>query len=177
MKARGRWRRTAAARRSAIRQSGSRGRVAVDARGEGRARLEVILDRWGGEQPVTGSVRCRAERLHQNLALGVEEQRVRVIVDFTSPREAWARLAMATGGGALRAVGGAGRAAAATSALFRQGEGWAAFVIDGNRARLEPVEIGQRAGWRLRWCQTQGRRPGVAHPDETIRDGVRVKPR
>ena len=65
-----------------------------------------------------------------------------------------------------------------TSALFRQGEGWAAFVLEGRRARLKPVEIGQRAG--LATQVLSGLKAGdrvVAHPDETIRDGVRVKPR
>jgi HlyD family secretion protein len=65
-----------------------------------------------------------------------------------------------------------------TSALFRQGEGWAAFVLDGRRVRLTPVEIGQRAG--LASQVVAGLKAGdrvVAHPDETIEDGVRVKPR
>ena len=65
-----------------------------------------------------------------------------------------------------------------TSALFRQGEGWAAFVLDGRRVRLTPVEIGQRAG--LASQVVSGLKAGdrvVAHPDETIEDGVRVKPR
>ena len=65
-----------------------------------------------------------------------------------------------------------------TSALFRQGEGWAAFVVDGRRARLKPVEIGQRAG--LATQVLSGLAVGdrvVAHPDETIRDGARVRSR
>ena len=33
-----------------------------------------------------------------------------------------------------------------TSALFRQGQGWAVFVLDGRRVRAAPVEVGQRAG-------------------------------
>jgi len=140
---------------------------------------KVILDRWGGEQPLEGKVRTVEPSGYTKIsALGVEEQRVRVIVDFSSPREAWARL----GDGyrvEARFVLWEGRDVLQlpTSALFRQGEGWAAFVLDGRRVRLAPVKIGQRAG--LATQVASGLKAGdrvVAHPDETIRDGVRVKP-
>jgi HlyD family secretion protein len=140
----------------------------------------VILDRWGGDQPVEGTVRVVEPSGYTKIsALGVEEQRVRVIVDFTSPREAWARL-----GDGYRVEArfvlweGQDVLQLPTSALFRQGEGWAAFVIDGRHARLTPVELGQRAG--LATQVMSGLSAGdrvVAHPDETVRDGTRVKPR
>jgi HlyD family secretion protein len=140
----------------------------------------VILDRWGGAQPVAGTVRVvEPSGFTKISALGVEEQRVRVIVDFSSPREAWTRL-----GDGYRVEArfvlweGQDVLQLPTSALFRQGEGWAAFVLDGRRVRLTPVEIGQRAG--LASQVVSGLKAGdrvVAHPDETIRDGVRVKPR
>jgi HlyD family secretion protein len=140
----------------------------------------VILDRWGGETPVEGRVRVvEPSGFTKVSALGVEEQRVRVIVDFTSPREAWAQL----GDGyrvEARFVLWAGEDVLQipTSALFRQGEGWAAFVIDGGRAHLKPLEIGQRAGLATQVLAglAAGERV-VAHPDEFIRDGVRVKVR
>jgi HlyD family secretion protein len=141
---------------------------------------KVILDRWGGDQPVEGTVRVVEPGGFTKIsALGVEEQRVRVIVDFTSPREARARL-----GDAYRVEArfvlweGKDVLQLPTSALFRQGEGWAAFVLHGRRARLKPVEIGQRAG--LATQVLSGLKAGdrvVAHPDEKIHDGVRVKPR
>ncbi|ODU41143.1 MAG: efflux transporter periplasmic adaptor subunit [Thiobacillus sp. SCN 63-374] len=141
---------------------------------------KVILDRWGGERPVEGRVRVvEPSGFTKISALGVEEQRVRVIVDFAAPREAWARL-----GDGYRVEArfvlweGQDVLQLPTSALFRQGEGWAAFVIDGRRARLAPVELGQRAG--LATEVRSGLAAGdkvVAHPDETIKDGVRVKPR
>ncbi|MFH1818926.1 MAG: hypothetical protein ABIK08_00825 [Pseudomonadota bacterium] len=104
---------------------------------------------------------------------------MRVIVDFTSPREAWARL----GDGyrvEARFVLWEGRDVLQlpTSALFRLGSGWAAFRLEGRHARQTPVEIGQRAGLAtqvLSGLKADDR--VVAHPDETIRDGVRVKPR
>jgi HlyD family secretion protein len=141
---------------------------------------KVILDRWGGAEAVEGRVRVvEPSGFTKISALGVEEQRVRVIVDFASPREAWARL-----GDGYRVEArfvlweGQDVLQLPTSALFRQGEGWAAFVIDGRRARMKQVEIGQRAG--LATEVVSGLAAGdqvVAHPDETIRDGGRVKPR
>lgn len=141
---------------------------------------KVILDRWGGAQAVEGTVRVvEPSGFTKISALGVEEQRVRVIVDFSSPREAWARL-----GDGYRVEArfvlweGKDVLQLPTSALFRQGEGWAVFVLDGRRARLAPVETGQRAG--LVTQVVSGLKAGdavVAHPDETIRDGGRVKPR
>jgi HlyD family secretion protein len=112
-------------------------------------------------------------------ALGVEEQRVRVIVDFTSPREAWQRL-----GDGYRVEArfvlweGKDVLQLPTSALFRQGEGWAVFALKRGRATLTPVEIGQRAG--LRTQVLSGLDAGVrviTHPDDRLSDGVRVKPR
>ena len=141
---------------------------------------KVILDRWGGDSPIEGRVRVVEPGGFTKIsALGVEEQRVRVIVDFTSPREAWARL-----GDGYRVEArfvlwqGKDVLQLPSSALFRNGEGWAAFRLEGSRARLTPVEIGQRAG--LATQVLSGLKAGdrvVAHPDETIREGVRVKPR
>lgn len=140
----------------------------------------VILDRWGGPQAIEGTVRVvEPSGFTKISALGVEEQRVRVIVDFAAPRETWARL-----GDGYRVEArfvlweGQDVLQLPTSALFRQGEGWAVFVIDGGRARLTPVETGQRAG--LATQVISGVEAGarvVSHPDETIQDGVRVKPR
>lgn len=141
---------------------------------------KVILDRWGGDRSIEGRVRVVEPGGFTKIsALGVEEQRVRVIVDFTSPREAWARL-----GDGYRVEArfvlweGKDVLQLPTSALFRLGSGWAAFRLDDRRVRQAPVVIGQRAG--LATQVLSGLKAGdrvVAHPDETIRDGVRVKPR
>jgi HlyD family secretion protein len=141
---------------------------------------KVILDRWGGKQTVEGTVRrVEPSGFTKISALGVEEQRVRVIVDFVSPREDWqslgdgyrveARFVLWQGDDILQVP---------TSALFRQGEGWAVFAVEGGRARLTPVETGQRAG--LATQVLSGLAAGtrvVSHPDDKIADGTRVKPR
>jgi len=141
---------------------------------------KVMLDRWGGEQTVEGTVRrVEPSGFTKISALGVEEQRVRVIVDFVSPREDWqslgdgyrveARFVLWEGDDILQVP---------TSALFRQGEGWAVFAVEGGRARATPVETGQRAG--LATQVLSGLAAGtrvVSHPDDKIGDGTRVKPR
>ncbi len=141
---------------------------------------KVILDRWGGEQAVAGTVRVvEPSGFTKISALGVEEQRVRVIVDFASPREAWQRL-----GDGYRVEArfvlweGDDVLQLPTSALFRQGEGWAVFAVERGRARLTPVETGQRAGLATQILSglAAGARV-VSHPDDKIDDGTRVKPR
>jgi HlyD family secretion protein len=141
---------------------------------------KVILDRWGGEAAVAGTVRVvEPSGFTKISALGVEEQRVRVIVDFAAPREAWqalgdgyrveARFVLWEADDVLQLP---------SSALFRHGEGWAAFTVDGGRARLTPVEAGQRAG--LATQVLSGLAAGtrvISHPDDKIGEGTRVKPR
>jgi len=141
---------------------------------------KVVLDRWGGAEAVAGRVRVvEPSGFTKVSALGVEEQRVRVIVDFTSPHAAWARL-----GDSYRVEArfvlweGQDVLQVPTSALFRQGEGWAVFVIDGGRAHRKPVAIGQRAGLATQVLSGLGvGEKLIAHPDESVRDGVRVKAR
>ena len=138
----------------------------------------VILDRWGGDAAVEGSVRVVEPTGFTKIsALGVEEQRLRVIVDFTSPREAWHRL-----GDGYRVEArfviweDSDVLQLPASALFRQGEGWAAFVLEAGRAKLKPVDVGQRAG--LRAQVLNGLKAGeqvITHPDDKISDGARVK--
>ncbi|MEW5893727.1 MAG: efflux RND transporter periplasmic adaptor subunit [Pseudomonadota bacterium] len=140
----------------------------------------VILDRWGGEGALQGTVRrVEPAGFTKISALGVEEQRVRVIVDFTSPRELWQRLGDGYRVEAIFVVWeGADVLQIPTSALFRHDNGWAVFVLEDGRARLRPVSIGQRTG--LRAQVLDGLKPGervISHPDDKVKDGARVRPR
>jgi HlyD family secretion protein len=109
-------------------------------------------------------------------ALGVDEQRVNVLIDFDDP----AAVARVLGDGyrvevrivvwreedALKVpVGG----------LFRRGDAWAAFVAEGDRARLQPVEIGQRNQNDVQIVKglTAGQSI-VLHPPDTLTDGMRI---
>lgn len=143
-------------------------------------RSRVILDRWGGAQPLQGTVRVVEPAGYTKIsALGVEEQRVRVIVDFTSQREAWQRLGDGYRVEAVFVVWeGADVLQVPTNALFRHNSGWAAFVVQDGRARLRALQIGQRTG--LRAQVLAGIKAGeqvVTHPDDKIRDGARVRAR
>jgi HlyD family secretion protein len=138
----------------------------------------VLLDRWGGAQPLEGRVRVvEPAGFTKVSALGVEEQRVRVLADITSPAEQWQRL-----GDGYRVEAsfviwhGDDLLLAPTSALFRHKDGWAVFVAKEGRACLTPVQIGQRNG--LIAQVLQGLRAGdlvIAHPNDKIADGVEVK--
>lgn len=137
----------------------------------------VLLERWGGT-PLQGTVRVVEPAGFTKIsALGVEEQRVRVIIDVTSPRDAWQRL-----GDGYRVEAGfivweAGEVLQVpTSALFRQNNGWAVFAIAEGRARLQPVRIGERSG--LRAQVLDGLQAGdqvIVHPDDKLSDGVRIE--
>ncbi len=140
----------------------------------------VRLDRWGGEGILEGRVRVvEPAGFTKVSALGVEEQRVRVLVDITTPHEQWRQL-----GDGYRAEAsfvlweGHDVLRLPASALFRQGDGWAAFVAEAGRARLRPVRIGQSNG--LNAVVIAGLKAGdqvIAHPDDKLADGKRIRPR
>lgn len=141
---------------------------------------KVILERWGGESDLHGAVRVvEPTGFTKVSALGVEEQRVRVIVDFTSPREAWRRLGDGYRVEARFVVWeGTDVLQIPASALFRHDSGWAVFVVASGRAKLRPVGIGQRAG--LTAQVISGLNAGeqvISRPDDKITDGSRVKAR
>ena len=60
--------------------------------------------------------------------------------------------------------------------LFRQGEGWAVFVVENGQARHRVVEIGQRGGLNveIRSGLTEGE-PVVTHPDDALQEGAAVR--
>ncbi|MEW6764485.1 MAG: HlyD family efflux transporter periplasmic adaptor subunit [Pseudomonadota bacterium] len=140
----------------------------------------VLFDRWGGDATLEGVVRVVEPFGYTKVsALGVEEQRVRVIADFVSPPEVWQRLGDGYRVEARFVVwSGQDVLQIPASALFRSDGGWAVFAAREGRARLVPVTIGQRAG--LVAEVVSGLTAGdqvIRHPDDKIRDGVPVKPR
>lgn len=157
--------------------------VAVDVLSTQAVRIRpggrVSLERWGG-QPLTGRVRTvEPAGFTKVSALGVEEQRVRVIVDITSPRAAWQGLGDAYRVQARFVLWEARDVLQVpASSLFRHNAGWAVFVVEGGKARLRPVQLGERAGLAVQ--VVAGLKAGeqvINHPDDRIRDGVRVRPR
>jgi HlyD family secretion protein len=143
-----------------------------------RPGMPVDIDRWGGGSTLRGQVRLVEPRGFLKVsALGVEEQRVNVITRFDDTSSAWralgdgyrveTRVTIWSRDDALRIpIGG----------LFRQGEGWAAFVVAGGRARVRTVEIGHRGA--LETEILKGLQEGesvVVHPPDTLSDNARVE--
>ncbi len=138
----------------------------------------VRFERWGGDGDLEGAVRIvEPVGFTKISALGVEEQRVRVLVDFTSPSEQWRRLGDQFRVEAVFIVGrGDDVVNVPTSALFRSDEGWAVFIVDGGTARLRDVEVGRRAG--LRTEIASGLEEGetvIVHPSDSVADGSAVE--
>jgi HlyD family secretion protein len=140
----------------------------------------VLLEQWGGDRPLNGEVRLVEPSGFTKIStLGVEEQRVNVIVDLVDPpheREKLndgfrveARIVVAEAENVLKVP---------TSALFRDGGDWAVFRVEDGVARQKIVKLGLQNG--LEAEVIEGLAEGdlvVTHPGDNIVDGVRVKPR
>lgn len=138
----------------------------------------VLIEDWGGERPLKGRVRIVEPFGFTKIsALGVEEQRVNVVIDFAEPREAWRRL-----GHGYRATvriqtwSAPNVVKAPISALVRQGEEWSLYTIDETgRARQVRVELGPMNDREavVRRGLAVGQRV-IVHPGDRIQNGVRV---
>ena len=145
-----------------------------------RAGADARLDRGAGTPPLAGRVRLVEPAAFTKLsALGVEEQRVNVVIDFVSPPAEWQDLADGYRIDARIVVDRRADAIVVpVGALFRHGAQWGVFVVDGGRARLRAVEAGPRAGTAA--IIASGVAPGervVVYPGDAVRDGARVTAR
>ncbi|HOX68507.1 MAG TPA: efflux transporter periplasmic adaptor subunit [Burkholderiaceae bacterium] len=153
----------------------------------------VRIERWGGKTSLEGRVRLVEPAAFTKVsALGVEEQRVRLLVDITSPPSEWQAL-----GDAFRVevhivtVAIDQALMVPVSAVFplpaeardadvngRREQRFAVFVVDGGRARLKPVDVGARNGSQA-WVRS-GLKAGdtvVIYPSPAVADAARVHPR
>jgi HlyD family secretion protein len=142
---------------------------------------DVIIENWGrGAAPLRGRVRLVEPFGFLKIsALGVEEQRVNVVIDFVGPAEEWAAL-----GHGFRV-----EAAIVTwqsddalqvpvAALFRSGSSWAVFRVVDGRAVLTPVELGRDNGRNAEILSgVEADDTVILYPGERIEDGTRVRPR
>jgi HlyD family secretion protein len=149
----------------------------------------VRIERWGGPAVLEGRVRLVEPAAFTKVsALGVEEQRVNVVIDLVSPREQWralgdgyrvgVRIVTRSEASVLRVpvsavfprpAGAEGAASAPAHAVFR---------IDGGRAHLQPVRVGARNGSDA-WIQ-EGLQAGddvIVYPPAAVSEGVRVRSR
>lgn len=138
------------------------------------------IESWGGDKILAAKVRrIEPTGFTKVSALGIEEQRVKVILDFTGPPSEWqslghgyrviARVVIWHSNDALQVPLGA---------LFREGDNWAVFVVADGRAERRLVTIGERNLHAARVLK--GLKAGdqvVMHPSDRVHDGVRVEPR
>ncbi len=142
--------------------------------------MKVLFDCWGGEEPLEGLVRIvEPVGFTKISALGVEEQRVLIISDFTSPVELWQRL-----GDGYRVEARfvlwheENVLQVPASSLFRYRDGWAVFVIEGHKAKRQVVQVGQRNGLVAQILE--GVKEGdmvINHPSDEVEDGRGVRAR
>ena len=140
----------------------------------------VTITAWGGDQPLNGRVRLVEPYGFTKIsALGIEEQRVNVIVDFTDPRSQWSRLGHGYRVDAAIEIWKADDVVQVpTGALFRHQKSWAVFRVIGDKAVRTEVTIGHNNG-RVAEILA-GVKPGetiVLHPSERIADGVALTKR
>jgi HlyD family secretion protein len=140
----------------------------------------VILDGWGGADSLPGRVRLvEPSSFTKVSALGVDEQRVNVIVDFTGDPGLVAHL----GDGfavEVRVVVWECQSAlrVPVSALFRRGERWSVYVVEGRRAVARDLVVGPQNDTDA--VVTDGLAEGdlvIVHPSERVKDRARVVPR
>ena len=143
------------------------------------AGASVRIDGWGGP-PLRGRVaRIEPDGFSKISALGIEEQRVRTVIDILDPPEVWSPL-----GNGFRVIvhislwSTDSASLVPVPALFRQGEDWAVFTVSDGRARMTAVGIGHR---NERVAEViSGLVTGdqvILHPNDQIEDGVAVSQR
>jgi len=141
-----------------------------------RPGMAVLLEDWGGERTLSARVRVVEPFAFTKVsALGVEEQRVNVVADFVDDP---GPLGDAYRVDARIVVWQGEVLAVPASAVFRRGDGMAAFVVEGGRARRRAVTVGHRGADDVEIVA--GLDAGdvvIRHPPNAVDDGVRVRAR
>ena len=136
--------------------------------------MPCSIDAWGGASSLAGEVRrVEPSAFTRVSALGIEEQRVNVIV-------ALAEVPPVLGDGfrvEARITTWRGEAVLAVpaSAVFRDRGRWAVYALELGEGRLRPIEVGHRG--RLEVEVTSGLTEGtelVIHPGDRVRDGAKL---
>ena len=141
---------------------------------------DANIEEWGGDIPLRGKVTVVEPGGYTKVSsLGVEEQRVKVRIDFVDPLppgmvigdrfRVEARIVTWHGENVLQVP---------TGALFRRGGDWMAFLFDGGKARAVKVEIAHNNGVtaEVRSGLTEGQRV-LVHPPDAVEEGSAIRPR
>ena len=141
-----------------------------------QAGASAQIENWGGDTPIPARVfRIEPYARTRISALGVEEQRVNVILHLVDPQAAHplghgfrvdARVVLSEQRNAVRAP---------TDALVRDGDGWAVFVVQGGRARLTPIALGDGGDdYRAVSSGLRGGEQVILFPGDAMADGAYV---
>ncbi len=158
--------------------------VAVDLLSADAVRVETgapaYIEGWGGSKALSAKVRrVEPSAFTKVSALGIEEQRVNVLLDLMDPRSAWeslghefrvlVRIVVWRKSDVIRVP---------LAALYRRGEEWTVFKVVKGRAVATPVTIDHR---NTHFAEVlDGLQPGdivILHPSDQIEEGVAVEPR
>lgn len=143
-----------------------------------RPGADVRIEHWGGPGVLAGRVRRVEPAAFTKVStLGVEEQRVNVLIDIVSPPQDWtglgdayqvdARISVFDRDDVLLVPAGS---------LFRTGNAWNVYVVKDGRAQLRTVTLLRRSGATA--AIVSGAEPGervIVYPSDRIADGVRVR--
>lgn len=147
---------------------------------QARPGSRVVVERWGGP-PVEGRVRrVEPAAFTKVSALGIEEQRVKVLIDLDRPPEGWQVMGDGFRVTARIVTQGVNDAVLVpVGALFPFADGgMAVYRIENGRARLRVVEVAGRNGSQA-WIRS-GLEPGgtvIIYPPPAVADGQRVQAR
>lgn len=138
---------------------------------------EVVIEHWGGQNPLSGRVRRVEPAAFTKVStLGVEEQRVNVLIDVISPPELWRGL----GDGyrvdtRINVFTQDDVVTVPVGALFRRENNWSTYVVDEGRAQPRTVDLLRHSGRfaAIRQGLTLGERV-IIYPSDQISPGVRV---
>jgi len=135
------------------------------------------LEEWGGNRSLRARVRTVEPYAFTKVsALGIEEQRVNIVLDPVDPIDRLGdgykvetRIEVWSAEDVLKVP---------ASTVFRRGDGWGVFVVDGARARLAAVKVGNRNAREAEILE--GLQDGavvIRYPSNEIADGTRVSAR
>lgn len=135
----------------------------------------VEIVEWGGDDPLEGRVRSvEPSAITRVSALGVDEQRVNVVVDLVNPPPSLGdgyrveiKATVWESGSVLLIP---------SSSLFQRSGKWAVFVVQDGRAHIRNIEIGHRTGAtvEVKSGLERGERV-VLFPSDEVDDNSRVK--
>jgi len=138
---------------------------------------DVVIDHWGGPGVLSGRVRRIEPAAFTKVStLGVEEQRVNVLIDVLSPQEQWTGL----GDGyqidtRITVFTQDDIEIIPAGALFRRGDTWSVYVVEDARAQARTIDLVRRSGRfaAVRKGLAQGERV-IVYPSDQISPGLRV---